>query len=76
MRGPENYGNIAKIEAVLFKVGKPFSFILFKAHISMYTICVYSQVSPLVFRGSPPAFRLVFAPPNRPKPALHLRDTV
>ena len=53
MRGLENYGNIEKIEAVLFKVGKPFSFVPFKAHSLMYTICVYSQVFPLVFRGSP-----------------------
>jgi len=30
MRGIENCGNIEKIEAVLFKVGKPFPFIPFK----------------------------------------------
>jgi hypothetical protein len=32
MRRLENYGNIEKIETVLFKVRKPFSFIPFKAH--------------------------------------------
>jgi hypothetical protein len=32
VRGLKNDGNVEKIEAVLLKVGNPFSFVPFKAH--------------------------------------------
>ncbi len=44
MRSLKNPDDIEKIEAVLFKVGKPFSFVLFKAHdLYVHILCLQSR---------------------------------